>query len=152
MRDRTTFRRHLGRAVALFCAGLAMVIAGTAPAFDANAGGRGPRSPEQHVERLSESLSLSDVQEAQLLEIFEQAGEQMRALRDAERSGDLERSELREEHERLRAEADTRIAAVLDDAQLEEFETLRKEHRSRRHGKGGHRERGSDRDSLPDGV
>jgi Spy/CpxP family protein refolding chaperone len=98
-------------------------------------GARHGHDPEQRLERLQESLNLTEAQVAQVRAIFAEQAEKRRALKESE------------DHEGLRAlhqETHDRLASALDDEQRAKLEELRQrhgDHRGRRDGQDGHRER-----------
>ena len=80
-------------------------------------GGRG-HDPEKGIEHLREALNLTDEQVAQVRTIFSESEERRRALRESR-----DREGMRALHEEIHG----RVAAVLDEAQREKFESLKRE-------------------------
>jgi len=81
----------------------------------------GPPDPGERMERLRETLDLSDDQVDRLREIFDEQREQMRALRQ-DRDGD--REARREAFRSLRDETHERVAGVLSEEQMERYREM----------------------------
>lgn len=104
-------------------------------------GRRGHHGPERMVERLTERLSLTDAQRAQVTTIVRESHEQMKALRPAGAHpprGEHPRGERpepspeqRARFEAIRDQADARISALLNASQRTQFEALKAEMRAR---------------------
>ena len=97
---------------------------------------RGHHGPERMVERLTERLSLTDEQRAQVTTIVHESHEQMKALRPAgARPPRGERPapspERRARFEAIFEQAATRIGAILNPEQRTQFEVLKTEMRAR---------------------
>jgi len=142
MRDRSQDQHRPLRPPSLLCVGLAATLAVGLAAFEASAGGA--RHADHKIEMVSESLDLSEDQQAEVREIFGSQSEQMSALREARRAGELDRDAYREARARLRDDTAAQIEAVLDDVQLEEFEELRAAHRGPPRGRHGRRHPGAE--------
>lgn len=126
-------------AIAAGIAGLA--LAGPAQAQDAGARPH-MMDPEKRIERLDETLDLTDAQKAEIRSIFAEQAERGRALRgggDREAMREHMREHMRETHER--------VAGVLTAEQREKLESLREERHEghpRRDGEGRHPREGTE--------
>lgn len=108
-------------------------------------GRRGHHGPERMVERLSERLSLTDAQRAQVTTIVRESHEQMKALRPegarpprgaggeghARGERPAPSPEQRARFEAIRDQADARISALLNASQRTQFDALKAEMRAR---------------------
>lgn len=79
-----------------------------------------------------EELDLTDAQRERIEAIHETTREQMQALREQVKSGDLTREQARDQREEIRDEARAQVEAILTAEQLEQLETLRRERQSER--------------------
>lgn len=124
-----------------------MVALGTTPALAQDQtegherghteGARHRHDPQKHIERLKESLDLTDAQVAEVRAIHAEQVEKRRALKESE-----DREGLRALHQEMHE----RLVAVLDEAQRTQLEELKEQwgerHRGR-DGEGGHDEHGA---------
>ncbi len=118
--------------------GLALIAIVAAPA-DAQQGKRQRgQDPEARMERLKESLELTDEQVAALEPIFAAHDQTRRELFE---SRSAERLAMREQMEALRLEMDEDVAEILTEEQMRTFLEQREEMRQRfrQEGRGGRR-------------
>lgn len=107
--------------------GLMLGIAGFAQAQQG--GGRGMMmKPEERVKLLDEKLKLSDDQKTKLTTVFTEQAEAMKKMREEMQGAD--RDAMREKMQKLRAENDTKVSAVLNDDQKKTYEAWQKEQRA----------------------
>jgi len=90
-------------------------------------GGRMGANPEARVKQLDEKLKLSDDQKAKLTTIFTEQGEAQKKLRE-EAGGD--RQAMMEKMQKMRAELETKISAVLNDEQKKTYRAMVEEQRA----------------------
>jgi len=83
--------------------------------------GEGPPDPSERMERLRETLDLSDDQVDRLRGIFDEQRERMRALRQ---DYDGDREARREAFRSLRDETHERVAGVLSEEQMERYREM----------------------------
>lgn len=94
---------------------------------------RTPRSPEEQIKALKESLKLSDEQTEKLKPVFAKVQEKQKALRDDEKlSQEDRRSKMRELNEGLEAE----LKPILTPEQLAKWKEDRAKRRAQRQGGG----------------
>ena len=131
------------KATALTIAALFTVFVGAA----ALAGPGGHGDPQAHIDRLATELGLDDYQAEQVGAILGEQREKYRALHRELRDQGVERGsdEARALREQAQTETRARLATVLTDEQLSDFDELRKQHKHKRHHK---RTRGSESDTL----
>ncbi|MCX2429238.1 hypothetical protein [Pedobacter sp. GR22-10] len=111
----------------LMICGLMLGIAGFAQAQQG--GGRGMMmKPEERVKLLDEKLKLSDDQKTKLTTVFTEQAEAMKKMREEMQGAD--RDAMREKMQKLRAENDTKVSAVLNDDQKKTYEAWQKEQRA----------------------
>lgn len=114
---------------------LCLLLLGLPLAASAGEGrhGRGQRNhdPEARLERLTEHLSLSSEQQAELRPILEQQAESFRAIRERKQAGET-RGQLRSDVRAQREANTTEIEAILDEQQLAEYRELRSEREAKR--------------------
>jgi len=109
----------------IFCAGLAPAepLPQEAPAVTP-AGHRA--DPSQQLRRLTKRLNLTSEQQDQLLPILTDRQQQMTALlSDSSLSAQDRHAKMRA----LRADSDSKIKAVLNDSQKQQYEQIREHHR-----------------------
>lgn len=107
--------------------GLMLGIAGFAQAQQG--GGRGMMmKPEERVKQLDEKLKLSDDQKTKLTAVFTEQADTMKKLREEGQGGD--REAMREKVQKLRADNDIKVSAVLTDDQKKTYEAWQKEQRA----------------------
>ena len=97
----------------------------------------------------AERLNLSEAQIEQIDAIYAPREEEMRAMREQMQSGSVDRSQMKDKMEKMRAKMDevnAKVEVLPDDEQKEKFskylEERQKENESRRPGKGGGGPRG----------
>jgi len=121
--------------------GLMLGIAGFANAQQQGGGqGRMMMKPEDRVKQLDEKLKLSDDQKTKLTAVFTEQAETMKKMREEMQGGD--RDAMREKMQKMRADNDAKVNAVLTDDQKKTYETWQKEQRAemekrRQGGQGG---------------
>lgn len=104
-------------------------LQGKAQAAGGPSGGKRP-DPEAQVKTYAKALNLSEAQQAEVIKIFQQSGQKMKALREAvvtSRGGEV--AALRG---KIRKATNTAIARILDPDQLERFQALETERQSKR--------------------
>ncbi|MFW0716705.1 hypothetical protein [Pedobacter sp. N23S346] len=107
--------------------GLMLGMAGFAQAQQG--GGRGMMmKPEERVKQLDEKLKLSDDQKTKLTAVFTEQADTMKKLREEGQGGD--REAMREKVQKLRADNDIKVSAVLTDDQKKTYEAWQKEQRA----------------------
>ncbi|WP_343533175.1 hypothetical protein [Pedobacter sp.] len=89
-------------------------------------GGMGA-NPEARVKQLDEKLKLSDDQKAKLTTIFTEQAEAQKKLRE-EAGGD--RQAMMEKMQKMRADLETKISAVLNDEQKKTYKGMVEEQRA----------------------
>jgi HlyD family secretion protein len=92
-----------------------------APAEDPATAAR--QRAQARLDRLTEQLGLSETQRSAVAAIFRETSQAIRALRQAEDGGGEDDAQVRQ----LRAQANRRIAALLDDGQRATYERLQAE-------------------------
>lgn len=110
--------------------GLMLGIAGFANAQQGQGGGgRGGMmmKPEDRVKQLDGKLKLSDEQKTKLTAVFTEQQESMKKMRDEMQGGD--RDAMREKMQKMRADNDAKVSAVLTEDQKKTYETWQKEER-----------------------
>ena len=84
--------------------------------------GEGKPDPEKRLERLTEALSLTTDQQAEIRKVDAKFHESMKAMRESGK----DREAMRPEAEKMRKEYDTDYKEILTAEQYEKFEELRK--------------------------
>jgi protein CpxP len=108
--------------------GLMLGIAGFANAQQGGGQGRMMMKPEERVKQLDEKLKLSDDQKTKLTTVFTEQAETMKKMREEMQGGD--RDAMREKMQKMRADNDAKVTAVLTDDQKKTYETWQKEQRA----------------------
>lgn len=108
--------------------GLMLGIAGFANAQQGGGQGRMTMKPEERVKQLDEKLKLSDDQKTKLTTVFTEQAETMKKMREEMQGGD--RDAMREKMQKMRADNDAKVTAVLTDDQKKTYETWQKEQRA----------------------
>jgi hypothetical protein len=111
--------------------GLILGIAGFANAQQQGGGrgqGRMMMKPEDRVKQLDEKLKLSDDQKTKLTAVFTEQAESMKKMRDEMQNGD--RDAMREKMQKMRADNDAKVTAVLTEDQKKTYEAWQKEQRA----------------------
>jgi len=102
-----------------------------APAPDKHAGMQHEESADQHLQMLSEKLSLSDDQKAKLKPVLQDQMQQMKAVReDSSLSEEQKRTKMKSIHESLHDQ----INAVLTPEQQAKFKQMKQEHMQKHNG------------------
>jgi len=109
--------------------GLMLGIAGFANAQQGSGQGRMMMKPEERVKQLDEKLKLSDDQKTKLTAVFTEQAETMKKMRD-EMQGGGDRDAMREKMQKMRADNDAKVTAVLTDDQKKAYESWQKEQRA----------------------
>lgn len=104
-----------------------MVAFAQAQQEGARPGGRMGINPEARVKQLDEKLKLSDDQKAKLTTLFTEQTEAQKKLRD-ETAGD--RRAMMEKMQKMRADLETKISAVLNDEQKKTYKAMVEEQRA----------------------
>ncbi len=104
-----------------------MVAFAQAQQEGARPGGRMGINPEARVKQLDEKLKLSDDQKAKLTTLFTEQTEAQKKLRD-ETAGD--RKAMMEKMQKMRADLETKISAVLNDEQKKTYKAMVEEQRA----------------------
>lgn len=91
-------------------------------------GNRGAWKPEDRVKMLNEKLKLSDDQKAKLTAIFTAQADSLQKLRSDMKDGD--RTAMREKMQKMRANSDAQINAVLNDDQKKTYKAMQEEQRA----------------------
>lgn len=112
----------------LMICGLMLGIAGFANAQQGGGQGRMMMKPEERVKQLDEKLKLSDDQKTKLTAVFTAQAESMKKFREEMQGGD--RDAMREKMQKMRAENDAKVTAVLTDDQKKTYEAWQKEMRA----------------------
>ncbi|MNK29962.1 hypothetical protein D3C87_483680 [compost metagenome] len=112
----------------LMICGLMLGIAGFANAQQGGGQGRMMMKPEERVKQLDEKLKLSDDQKTKLTTVFTEQAEAMKKFREEMQGGD--RDAMREKMQKMRAENDAKVTAVLTDDQKKTYEAWQKEQRA----------------------
>jgi len=84
--------------------------------------------PEDRVKQLDEKLKLSADQKAKLTVVFTEQAESMKKMRDEMQGGD--RDSMREKMQKMRADNETQVTAVLTDDQKKAYKTWQEEQRA----------------------
>lgn len=112
--------------------GLMLGIAGFANAQQGGGQGGGQgrmmMKPEDRVKQLDEKLKLSDDQKTKLTAVFTEQVEAMKKFREEMQGGD--RDAMREKMQKMRADNDAKVTAVLTDDQKKTYEAWQKEQRA----------------------
>jgi len=102
-----------------------------APTPDKYAGMQHEESADQHLQMLSEKLSLSDDQKAKLKPVLQDQMQQMKAVRDdSSLTEEQKRTKMKSIHESLHDQ----INAVLTPEQQAKFKQMRQEHMQKHNG------------------
>jgi len=109
--------------------GLMLGIAGFANAQQGGGQGRMMMKPEERVKLLDEKLKLSDDQKTKLTTVFTEQAETMKKMRE-EMQGGGDRDAMREKIQKMRADNDAKVIAVLTDDQKKTYEAWQKEQRA----------------------
>ena len=109
--------------------GLMLGIAGFANAQQGGGQGRMMMKPEERVKQLDEKLKLSDDQKTKLTTVFTEQAETMKKMRE-EMQGGGDRDAMREKMQKMRADNDAKVTAVLTDDQKKTYEAWQKEQRA----------------------
>lgn len=116
----------------LMICGLMLGIAGFANAQQGGGQGGGQgrmmMKPEDRVKQLDEKLKLSDDQKTKLTAVFTEQVEAMKKFREEMQGGD--RDAMREKMQKMRADNDAKVTAVLTDDQKKTYEAWQKEQRA----------------------
>jgi len=118
--------------------GLMLGIAGFANAQQQGGGqGRMMMKPEDRVKQLDEKLKLSDDQKTKLTAVYTEQAETMKKMREEMKDGD--RDAMREKMQKMRADTDAKVTAVLTDDQKKTYQDWQKEQMEKRKqgGQGG---------------
>jgi periplasmic protein CpxP/Spy len=97
-------------------------------------GRRHQMSPDQQLQRLSETLSLTDDQKGQIRPILEDRHQKMQSIRS---ESSLSRQERISKMRSIFEESDNKIRAVLNDDQKQKFDEMRQQRRERMQKRGG---------------
>ncbi|KLT67490.1 Spy/CpxP family protein refolding chaperone [Pedobacter sp. BMA] len=84
--------------------------------------------PEDRVKQLDEKLKLSDDQKTKLTAIYVEQAETMKKMREEAKDGD--RDAMREKGQKLRAESELKITALLTEDQKKTYKTWQDEQRA----------------------
>jgi periplasmic protein CpxP/Spy len=95
--------------------------------------GRGGMNPERQLQMLSERLSLTSDQQAQVKTILAEQREKMEALRQSNSGAPPDRAQMKA----IRDESDGKISALLNDDQKTKFAEWQKERDARMAQRGG---------------
>lgn len=84
--------------------------------------------PEDRVKQLDEKLKLSDDQKAKLTTVFTEQADAMKKMREEAQGGD--REAMREKMQKMRADNDAKVNAVLTEDQKKTYKTWQEEQRA----------------------
>ena len=120
-----TLERQIVKTLMMISIAFALIMGWSAYAQRPMGSPQGGQNPEEQIERLKERLDLSDQQAEELRPIFEESREQLQVLR--EQYQDQSRSQetmeaFRSEREALQEETNQKLATVLSDEQLKDFQ------------------------------
>ena len=82
----------------------------------------GPGVTTLSLDRIAETLGLSDEQREKFGPAYEEFTKKQKALRDQTRSGELDREEARERQKELRKERDAKLKEILTEEQYKKFQ------------------------------
>ncbi|MCZ6485554.1 MAG: hypothetical protein O6826_07655 [Acidobacteria bacterium] len=128
-----TLERQIVKTLMMISIAFALIMGWSAYAQRPMGSPQDGRNPEEQIERLKERLDLSDQQAEELRPIFEESREKLQALR--EQYQDQSRSQetmeaFRSEREALQEETNQKLATVLSDGQLKDFQEMQGEARA----------------------
>jgi periplasmic protein CpxP/Spy len=81
-------------------------------------------SPEARLKALDEKLKLSDEQKTKITAIFTAQGETQRKMREEAQAGGADRQAMMEKMQKMRAEVETKVSAVLNDDQKKTYKAM----------------------------
>jgi len=84
--------------------------------------------PEDRVKQLDEKLKLSDDQKTKLTTVFTEQADAMKKMREEGQGGD--RAAMREKMQKMRADNDVKVNAVLTEDQQKTYKTWQDEQRA----------------------
>ncbi len=128
-----TLERQIVKILMMISIAFALIMGWSAYAQRPMGSPQGGQNPEEQIERLKERLDLSDQQAEELRPIFEESREKLQVLR--EQYQDQPRSQetmeaVRSEREALQERTNQKLATVLSDEQLKDFQEMRGEARA----------------------
>lgn len=111
-----------------------VLVAGLAFAANAQQGGQGRRmmAPEDRVKQLDEKVKLTDDQKTKATAVYTEAAEAQKKMREEMQGGGGDMSAMREKMQKMQADVDTKVTAILTEDQKKAYKAWQDEMKAAR--------------------
>ena len=114
-----------------------VLVAGLAFAANAQQGGQGGQgrrmmAPEDRVKQLDEKVKLTDDQKTKATAVYTEAAEAQKKMREEMQGGGGDMSAMREKMQKMQADVDTKVTAILTEDQKKAYKAWQDEMKAAR--------------------